>query len=254
MDPRAADGRRDRGRQVPVADQFDARSGGPDVVNQAPVPVPVENDHGQGADGAVEGGRDRLQVVLHRSVQVDLPASGRTDDDLVHVDVGGVEQAAALGGGEHRHRVRSPGGAEIRPLQRVDREVDLQIARGTPADFLADVEHGRLVPLPLADHHPAVDRHVRQDPAHRLDGDVVRVVAVSVSHRLGRRHRGGLGNGNEVVVPELAGHEPAPAAAAASAGRSAASRAWLRLIGGLKEGMPVIAAPITRPWMSCVPS
>ena len=56
-------------------------------------------------------------------------------------------------------------------------------------DFLADVEHRRLVALPLADHDRAVDRHRVHDLAHGLDRDMIGPVPIALSHgvRAGNR-------------------------------------------------------------------
>ena len=51
-------------------------------------------------------------------------ARGGADHDLLHVDVGRVEQPAALGSGEHRDRAGAAGGAQVGALERVDRDVD----------------------------------------------------------------------------------------------------------------------------------
>ena len=45
-------------------------------------------------------------------------------------------------------------GDQVRPLERIDRDVDLRRVGGAVTDRLADVEHRRLVALPLADHDP----------------------------------------------------------------------------------------------------
>src|SRR6185295_18680724 len=113
----------------------------------------VEHHHGEIAHPALEGGGDVAQVLRHQRVDVDGAAGGGADDELLHVDVGSVEQAAALGGGEHGDRVRSAGGAEVRPLQGIDGDVHADGAILVPlrADLLADVEHRRLVALAFAD-------------------------------------------------------------------------------------------------------
>ena len=97
------------------------------------------------------------------------------DDELVHVDVGRVQQAAALGRGEHRDGVGLAGGAEVGALERIDGDVDfVELARRPPLafcampDFLADVEHRRLVALAFADDDGAVDRDRVELLAHRL--------------------------------------------------------------------------------------
>jgi len=58
-----------------------------------------------------------------------------------------------------------------------------------PAHLLADEQHRRLVALPFSDDDRAVDRHLVHRLAHRLDGRLVRLVSVALSHRLGARDR-----------------------------------------------------------------
>src|SRR6185295_2651776 len=157
VDAGAAYGGGDAGREVAVRDQTDAGAGGADVRDELLVPRAVEHHDGQIAHPTLEGRGDVPQVLGDRRVDVDPAAGGGPDDDLLHVDVGGVEQAAALGGGEHRDGVRSAGGAEVGPLQRIDGDIhsDGAVLAAQGADLLADIEHRRLVPFAFADHHPA---------------------------------------------------------------------------------------------------
>ena len=62
-----------------------------------------------------------------------LPRAVGPTIDLLHVDVGRVEQAAALGGGEHRDGVRRAGGAEVGALERIDGDVDAGAVRAALA-------------------------------------------------------------------------------------------------------------------------
>jgi hypothetical protein len=57
------------------------------------------------------------------------------------------------------------------------------------ADLLADVEHRRLVALAFPDHDGAVDRQGVHHLAHRIDGDLVGVLAVPLPHRVRARDR-----------------------------------------------------------------
>ena len=66
------------------------------------------------------------------------------------------------------------------------------------ADLLADVEHRRLVALAFADDDGAVDRHGVQRLAHRLDGDLVGLVAIALPHRVRARDRRLLDDAQEV--------------------------------------------------------
>ena len=133
--------------------------------------------------------------------------AGADDDELLHVEVGRVQESSAFGGGEHRYRAGRSRGAEIRALERVDRDIDLRRpkARATAGapdvgqpHALADVEHRRLVALPLADDDAAVDRHAIQLAPHRFDRRVIRPLAVAQAHGVGARDRGLLDDPEEL--------------------------------------------------------
>ena len=74
------------------------------------------------------------------------------------------------------------------------------------ADLLADVEHRRLVALAFADDDGAVDRHGVHHPAHRLDGDLVGLVAVALAHRV-RAGDGRLLDDAQELEREIGIHE-----------------------------------------------
>ena len=65
-------------------------------------------------------------------------------------------------------------------------------------DLLADVEHRRLVALALADDDRAVDRDRVHLVPHGFDGDLVRLVPIALSHRVGAGNRGLLDDTQEV--------------------------------------------------------
>jgi hypothetical protein len=56
------------------------------------------------------------------------------------------------------------------------------------ADFLADKEHRHLVPLALAYHNGAVDRHRIERPPHRLDRCMVGPIRIAHAHGARRRN------------------------------------------------------------------
>ena len=118
------------------------------------------------------------------------------DGDLVHVDVGRVEQRAGLGHGHHGDRARHVLGAERGALQRVDGDVDLGAL--AIADLLADEQHRRLVALALADHDGAVDGQLVELAAHGVDGGLVGGLLVAVAAQPGGGHRGALRDAHEL--------------------------------------------------------
>jgi hypothetical protein len=59
----------------------------------------------------------------------------------------------------------------------------------TSPTFFADIEHRRFVALTLADDDRPVDRHRVHHLAHRLDGNLIGLVAVALAHRVRARNR-----------------------------------------------------------------
>ena len=123
--------------------------------DQLGVARPVEDADHQIGDLAFLGLGEILEVLGRLGVEIDRVAEARADGDLVHVDVGRVEEAARFRHGDDRERVLPALGGDGRALERIERDVDLGPVAG--ADLLADIEHRRLVALALADHHRAVD-------------------------------------------------------------------------------------------------
>ena len=72
------------------------------------------------------------------------------------------------------------------------------VGKCSAADLLADIKHRRLVAFALADDDPAAHRDGIHHLAHRLDRDVVGMLAVALAHRLGRFDRGGLGHTQKI--------------------------------------------------------
>src|SRR4029453_9506735 len=170
----------------------------------------VEDDHHQVVDVAAEALRDRLQVGLHRGVDVDHLACRRTDDDLVHVAVGSVQEPALLRRREHGDGAGRPGGAEVGAFERIDCDVDLEVVVSPPPDVLPDEQHRRLVALAFPDHHRAPHGQRVHGLPHRLDGHVVGVLALPLTHRPGRLDRAQLAHPQEVARQRFQAHWTTP--------------------------------------------
>src|SRR5438309_1769111 len=69
----------------------------------------------------------------------------------------------------------------------------LAMAGGAPPHLLADVEHGRLVPLALADDDGAADVQGVERLAHRVHRRLIGRLLVASAHQPGRGHRRRLG-------------------------------------------------------------
>ena len=120
-----------------------------------------------------------------------------TYDQLLHVQVGGVQEAAGRGRRKHRDGIRRAGRAQIRAFEWIDGDVDLRqrdrgpaLERVRHADPFADVQHRRLVALAFANDDRAVDRHRVHRAAHRFDRGLVGSMTIALPHRVGARDRG----------------------------------------------------------------
>src|SRR5690606_37922667 len=113
--------------------------------------------------------------------EVHLALGGRTDDELLHVRVGGLEQAAAFGDGDDRDGVVHHAGGDAGAFHRVDGDVDVPGVLASPTDTFADVEHGRLVAFAFADDDLAVDVELVQDPPHGVDTCLVDEIGVALA-------------------------------------------------------------------------
>ena len=155
------------------------------VGNQLFVPRPVEHDDHQIFDVAVHALGNILQVVDHWRVDIYRTFAGRTDHDLFHVAVRRVQQPAAFGSGQHCDRAGRARGTQIRAFQRIDGDVDFGnfgAVRKLGANFLADVEHGRLIAFTFADHDGAAHGDRIHGFAHGLGRDLVGKFAFSLAH------------------------------------------------------------------------
>src|SRR5579875_3151116 len=188
VDPRPLDGGRDRRVDVAVGDELDPSPGAANLGDQVLVPRPVEDHDGYVVDRSLEGVGDGLEVVLDRSIQVDERRGFRPDRQLAHIGIRGMKETASLGDRHHGDRVGETVGDQIRPLDGVDGDVDLDPSATEP---LADVEHRGFVAFTFTDDDPARDLHIVERFAHLLDGGSVGDIALTAPHptRGGQRRR-----------------------------------------------------------------
>ena len=105
-------------------------------------------------------GGDRGNIFRNGFVEIDnVWRIARPDGDLVHVDIGGVEQIAFFGHGEHGQRIRASlcgyGGA----FQRIKGDVDFWASANGRANLFTNKQHRRLVAFAFANDDGAV--HVK---------------------------------------------------------------------------------------------
>ncbi len=103
----------------------------------------------------------------------------RTDRQLLHVDVGRIEQPALHGGASTASALGAGLGSDRGAFERIERDVDPGALAGRAADLLADVQHRASSRLALADDDGAVDIEIVEGAAHGLDGGGVGFLLVT---------------------------------------------------------------------------
>ena len=195
----------DHAGHVAVRDQRDGRAGLAHRRDQVGMARPVHDQRGDVGRCHALRLRQIADVLLRRRIEIDhaLGIAG-ADRDLVHVDVGRIEQRSAL---RHRHggnRARHVLGAQRRAFERIDRDIDLRA--GLAPHLLADEQHRRLVALALADHDGAVDRQLVELAPHGVDGRLVGRLFVATPAQPRSRYRGTLGHTHDLERKDALEH------------------------------------------------
>src|SRR5829696_2648722 len=156
----AAQPDRDRGCEVPLWPDVDARAGLPDLLDEVLVPVAIEDRHGYLRRPALRRLRYGLYVLRDGRVYVYLRP--RAGDELAHVHVGGPEHAPPLGGRDCGDRTLLPLDQELQPFDGLDGEVQLRpaLAQGVPDAQNTGPRLERPHPAPLVRALLAQDRHL----------------------------------------------------------------------------------------------
>ena len=112
---------------VAIADKAEGGARVPHLLDELGVARTVEDADGDLAQLQAFGQRQRLEVVGRRRIEIDQAfGKARPDGDLVHIDGGHLQQAAALGDGKHRERIGKRLGAQGRAFHRIDGKIDLK--------------------------------------------------------------------------------------------------------------------------------
>ena len=193
---------------VAIGDQADRRAGLAHRLDRLGVAWPVEQDRRDLRRLHAFRLGQRHDVFVSRSIEIDGALRiARPDGDLVHVAVRRVQQRAFIGDRKRGDRTGHILGAQHRPLERIDGDIDFRSRLG--ADLLADEQHRRLVELALADHHRAVNRQLVELAAHRVDRGLVGGLVLAVAAQPRSRHRGALGDAHDLdgedALQQLAG-------------------------------------------------
>ena len=196
--PEFVPGGRDRARDVAVGDQPHPRAGLADLLDERVVAVAVE-DHGDQV-------AHRLRRALGERVQV--LGRGRLDVDRRRARSGRRRSSPCRRRGPGRTSCRARTSAidregAVRPLRSsvvpsTGSTAMSTSGRASVADPLPVEEHRRLVLLALADDDDAVHRDRAEHDAHGVDGRIVGARSCRPCPTSARRHRGCLGDADQV--------------------------------------------------------
>lgn len=162
------------GLNVAVGDGLDASTGGTDLSDQILVTRTIHHHDVQLVDGETQALAEDLDVFSGRFTDVHLALGSRRSSQLLHVEVGGVEQTTAIGSGENSHRAALVEGAKVGAFARVDSEIHARASAG--ADLFSDVEHRGFITFAFANHDAALHLDLIHALAHGIDGQCIRFI------------------------------------------------------------------------------
>ena len=232
----------DGGLHITIGDGLHASAGGANLSDQILVASAVHHHDHQIGNGNAEALAEDVDVLSGALADVHLAFGGRRSSQLLHVEVGRVEQTTGLRSGQNSHRTALAVGAEVGALTRVDSKVNAGACAA--AHFLADVKHGGLIPLTFTDHDATTHVDLAHALAHGLNGRRIGFVFEATAGEF-RGGDGGLLDDLEnflderAVQSEAAVKNKAPAAQTAKAGRTLSVLLW----PSAGEGSPTITGP-----------
>src|SRR5690625_3810154 len=194
VDVRAAHRRRQGSDDIAVAYELHTHSRFTYLADELCMAGTIENHHRQVLQPTVQAHRHRPQVRRGRPGEVNLAGCRRANYQLLHVGVGGLEEAAFLCQSDHRHRVVDHAGGDAGSLYGVDGDVHRPVPLAAQSHPLAYVEHGRLVAFALANDDLTVDVQLVQHLPHRVSARLVDQVRVALSRHAAGRYGGLLGD------------------------------------------------------------
>ena len=192
-----------RSLDVTIGDGLNASTGGTDLSNQILVASAIHHNNGELADGKAEALAEDLDVFGGRLTDVHLAFGGRGCSQLLHVEVGSVEQTTPVGSGQNGHGSTLIVGTEVGAFAGINSEVNA--GAGATADFLTDVEHGSFVALSLTDHDAALHLDLAHALTHGLHSSSVSFVLLPETGEFSGRD-GRLLNDFENFLDESAIH------------------------------------------------
>ena len=151
-----------------------------------------QHGDGQLAQRLVQGAGDIVQVLFQRQIKVDSAFSARADDQLFHIHIRRVEEAALIADRHHRQGVGLAHRRHAGAFDGIDGDIYRIALAGT--HFFADIKHRRFIDFALADDDGAVDIDEVKHNAHGVNRCAVGGILIAAAQPFIARQRGGFGD------------------------------------------------------------
>ena len=151
-----------------------------------------QNGDGQFTQRLIECSGNVMQVGFQRQVQVDRPFCAWADNQLFHVHVWRVQEAAFIANSQYGQRVCLTHCRHACAFDRIDGDVD-RITKTGP-DFLTDKQHRCFIDLTLANHDGAVDIDLVEHNTHGVYRRAVSGIFVAAAQPFIASQRGRFGH------------------------------------------------------------
>ena len=151
-----------------------------------------QHGDGQLAQRLVQRAGDIAQVLFQRQIEIDSAFSAWADNQLFHIHIRRVEEAAFIADRHHCQGISLAHRRHPSTFDGIDGDIHRIALAG--AHFFADIEHRRFIDFALADNDGAVDIDEVKHNAHGVNRCAVGGVFIAAAKPFIARQRGGFGD------------------------------------------------------------
>ena len=159
---------------IAIGDGLDASTGGTDLSDQVLVTCAIHHHDIQLVGGETEAFAKDIDIFSCRFADVHLALGSWRSSQLLHVEVGGVEQTTTVGSCENSHGTALVKSTKVGAFARVNGEINARASAGT--DLLSDVKHRGFITFPLTNHDAALHLDLIHALTHGIDGQCIRFI------------------------------------------------------------------------------
>ena len=138
-----------------------------------------QNCYRKFAQRFAERRRNIAQVIRQRQIQINGAFGSRSDDQLLHIHIWRIEEAAFIANSQHRQRVSLAHRRHACAFNRINSNIYRIAATGT--DFFTNVEHRCFVDFTFTNDDGAVNVDLVEHNTHGVYRRAVRGVFIAAS-------------------------------------------------------------------------